>query len=397
MIHANSKTIVLEKILFYQVSYVFLISNILIAHLGGGLSLPILAIRDSWILTLFILIIKRADLISIFLLGSGILFGVSPIFAGDQFIPLIFLYGLRDLFLIVFVFYILRGSSFRVNWVSFKFFSLIIICLSAFQLAFQILGFGEYDEFLFRTSEYFAAKGVESNVEGGIFGVRLTAPFYSASILATFLVFLINIHSVKAKIKIIILFVSMLTVSKVIPLALYFLALKNKHILAAFLLIIALTTFPFLLGEIISNSEPSIITFHAASIMDRFNSISIMSEISSPYYTKMLGSGSVVAAVLMSGDPSSAPESILIARVVEYGFFSFFLFLPILLMYFAIEKRLKYLFIAFLFIIFLSGLSNHPICYLAFAFLSSDFQRKDSGWWFSLPVFRQRNINKKLI
>jgi hypothetical protein len=397
MTHNDSKTILLEKILFYQVSYVFLVSNILIAHLGSGLSLPILAIRDSWMLTLAILIIIRVDLIGIFLLSSGILFGVLPIFAGNQFIPLIFLHGLRDLFLIVFVFYILRGSSFRANRVSFKIFSLIVISLSALQLAFQIFGFGEYDEFLFRTSEYFAAKGVESNVEGGIFGVRLTAPFYSASILATFLVFLTLIPSMRASSKILIISFSMFTVSKVIPLALYFLALKNKYIVAAFLLIIALTNFPFLLSEFISNSEPSIITFHAASVMDRFNYFSSMSELSSPYYNQMLGSGSVAAAVLMNGDPSSAPESILIARVVEYGYFSFFLFLPILLMYFAFEKRFRYLFITFLFIILLSGLSNHPICYLAFAFLSRDFQRVDSGRWFSFPSFRHRNINNKLV
>ncbi len=373
---ADSKRIFLEKILFYQISYVFLFSNILIAHLDSDFSLPILAIRDSWILTLAILLIRKGDLISIFLLSAGILFGVSPVIGGYQFKPLIFLYGLRDLFLIVFVFYILANRPFRIHWLSFSIYSLFVISLAALQLAFQLFGLHEYDELLFATSEYFSSKGVESNLRGGIFGLRLTAPFYSASILGTFLIFLIFIPIISKKIKILAFPISILTVSKVVPLSLYFLLLKNRHISAVLVLTFSLATLPMLLGEFLSNSEPSILTFHAASVMDRFNSIPNMSELGGRLYPQLLGSGSVVAQVLMNGDPSSAPESIFFARINEYGYFSFFLFSPILLMYFAIGKGVRYLFIIFLAISFLSGLSNQPICYLAFAFLLRDSSKR---------------------
>ncbi len=365
---------IIDKLLFYHVSFAFLLSNILIAHFGGNqiVSLSILLVRDSWVLTLTIALLLRRNWQVVGFLTTAFIFGCAPAFDPEaRFVTTIFLYGLRDVFLIGFVYYIIGHNNFLSHKNAFNIFILLVLSLALLQLTLQLLGLDQLDEQIFRTDQYFSSKGVVSNIEGGILGFRLTAPFYSASLLATLFILVVVLTDFKWVYKWTLSLASLFTVSKVVPLVVVAYIFRRHMIVAAMGIAIAIVSFYLYLQMYIDSFEQSIFTFHAASMLDRVNALSALGDKGAIFgYPDLLGSNSILSAVLLGLDPSSAPESMIIAKILDFKWTFIFVAFFVIAAYKKTSSEKKFLLFIFFAISILSGLSNHPICFLPFAFVS---------------------------
>lgn len=365
----------IDKLLFYHVSFGFLLSNILIAHFGGNqiVSISILLVRDSWVLTLSIALLLRRNWLIIGFIITAFIFGFVPVFDPQvNFVATIFLYGLRDVFLIGFIFYIIGQNNFRSHNKAFNIFLLVVLSLAVLQLTLQLYGLDQLNERIFMTERYFASKGVISNIEGGFFGFRLTAPFYSASLLATLFILVVVLTKLKLIYKTVLALLSIFTLSKVVPLVMVVYIFRRHMIATVVGISIAIFVFYFYLQSFIDSTGHSIFTFHAASILDRINAIFSLGDDGAIFgRPELLGNNSIYSAVLLGFDPSKAPESMIIAKILDYKWSFIFVAFFVIIACIKTSENKRYLLVTFFAISILSGLSNHPICFLPFAFVAN--------------------------
>ena len=358
------KKISLNKIIFFLISFGFISLNIIIANISQGfLPLILLAIRDSWVLLFFILLIyKREYELTFFLVSSFVLGLVPVIYSKFDFNFLTFFYGFRDLSLIAFIMFFLK-TPFQIKKKTYNILLIIIFGFALLQLISQYFDTFYFLENFFKTQEYYSNKGITSNTSGGFFGQRLTIPLYSSSLLGTFCAFYFFKSNYKGKL--LSLITGVFTLSKsiiLIPLFYFFKSFYKTFILIFFVALISLRTF---IDFYISNNEASIITFHLGSIRDRFNSIDMLIEKFPNLVPEILGNNSIAAKSFLGLDPSTAPESLIIARLLDFNILiivpMFFIALFVL-KNFNTEK--KFLFSVVLILSFFSNLSNHPIAFV---------------------------------
>ena len=352
------------RIIFVIVSFGFIFINILIANFpGGSFSLILLILRDSWVIPFIILLIysKVFELLSFII--SCIVLGLIPLIYSDiEFNFFTFFYGFRDVCLIAFVMFFLK-NPFYIKKNTYRMLLIIIFGFALAQLISQYLGNSYFLDQIFKTQEYYANKGITSNTVGGFFGERLTIPLYSSSLLGTFCAFYFFQSNYMGKILSAI--IGLFTLSKaviLIPLFYLFKKFYKSFILMFFLTLLSLRSF---IDYYIENNAASIISFHLGSIRDRFKSVDMILERLPLLTPEVLGTNSIAAKSFLGLDPSTAPESLIIARLLDYNILivvPIFFIIIFIINNFSTEK--KFLFSIVIILSFFSSLSNHPIAFI---------------------------------
>jgi hypothetical protein len=194
----------LKNLLVIYVTWGFLITNLFAAWFNNY-SLIFIAVRDLWIFIFFIILVKEHQYKYVFFLICLLLIGaVSFIELGfNQKTILVYAYGARDLFLIFFIFYFLKTNTSNLYITHTYFFLLTTAILAIGQIMSQIFDFENFYMALFKTHDYFTSKGIDSNLNGGILGERISTPFYSPALVCTmFTLLLFNKFSFFKKLRI---------------------------------------------------------------------------------------------------------------------------------------------------------------------------------------------------
>ncbi|MDA9963685.1 hypothetical protein N9D13_00500 [Schleiferiaceae bacterium] len=239
----------------------------------------------------------------------------------------------------------------------------LVVVLSFVQLT---LSFVKDEEFIldfFRIKEYYSAKGIETNINGGIRGIRLLFPFYSTGLLGTFFGLLI-IKSLLRRWRLLTVVLGLFTMSKavvVLPVLNY---LKKYRIGLLAFIVSVFAVLPLIIGYVLDSMETGIITFHAASIRDRFNILPLLWSELQNFRIGQLGSNSVAGYILQGKDASKAPESLIVARLMDYSFAAPILFFQVVLLYLSCNRNNQGKFLMIITLFMFTSLSNHPIAFV---------------------------------
>lgn len=364
----------LSTLIFIHTTWVYLFSNILIAHMGGALSTIIQLLRDSWVFYPFIIAIKQKDLKIILLLIYLIIIGLILIISDVEFfkIPLFF-YALRDYSLIILIVQLIRIQKFySIKFSHIIFFLSTIILLSTLSFIVELIN-PKINDLVFNTNNYFKNKGVSSNVGlgFGLFGSRLIHPLYSPNLLGQLLFFsflLFGNKEFRVKNRWIGNFLGALTVSKGILVVLYFRIFGTKGL--KFLAIFLVVAFFSLLSlqAMLEDINNFTIRYHLSSIIGHlmaFNEIRDFIQLIPEYF----GSRSVLNNVLL-GINERGIESTLIARLLELKlFFSIPLIAFITYSFKGLERNKKIILSCFYTLILLTATANHPVYIIPIIYL----------------------------
>lgn len=355
-------------VLVVYVTYGYLFLSLLTAHIPQ-FGLYFTGLRDVWmILSLFILFFFNRG-VELFLILYVFLIGlVGFLFSGYSSSPLVFAYGMRDIIFLMIVLFICIVKVEYLNSLyrpMLKFIYLVLLlCLVSVVL--QYLKFSELHESIFAINEYYSAKGITTNVNGGLFGARLLAPLYSASLVATLLMPVFLFTKVPWLARLVAGFVVIFTVAKVIPVFLYYKIFNKRPVFFGILSFLLLIFVYQICRWVIETMPISIYTFHASSVLDRFNifaNLPTIGELKTPF---PLGYNSVAGHVINGLDASLAPESLLISKFYDFGFWSLPIFIIIFYLYALTVKETRPFLVAFIFIQFFSSLSNHLVAVVPF-------------------------------
>ena len=359
---------ILEKTLVVQVTVVFIICNLLIAHYPS-FGKALLVIRDSWMLTLVLLIFMRGSDRSIFpvvsLLAIVLLIGGLPVVESKISSATLFIYayGARDVLLIIFVWYtLISKTSLHTSALLVDRTVQVIFFLLLMEILFQFNGLDHVNEAVYRYKEYYDSKGVIINLDGGILGRRPSAPLYSPGLVATTLsIYLLVVRPAAIKFTAI-LGASFFTISKVVPLVRFYIPLTvtlfSVSSVAVYTANYVKTRFP-----------DSIYSYHAHSISEHLDPLSYLTKEDNTVLPDLLGSSSIGGMVLAGKDPAQAPESMLATKIMDLNWLALFFIGLLGVCTYGIPRQYRFHFTVFLVLSFFTGLSNHPICYTPFILL----------------------------
>ncbi len=359
----------INLLFFIYTTFGFLFINVLIAWVPSA-SLILLAVRDAWMIIFLIILIKKNETFYVFFLVSYLLLGIIGIvnIGINSSSIIVYVYGARDLFLIVMFFYFLKQEelSFKVSHV--WFFVYFVLVLSMLEIIAFYAGIGSTYRNVFQIEQYFLSKGIISNLNGGLLGVRLSIPFYSPALVCSLFSLLIFIKTSAFK-KILYLIVSFYTSSKILMVVLLF---KLSRKLAIFILPSiggGLFVLSQLLPQVIAEYPNSIYSFHAASILDHINALNFFNGEFFSLVPKLLGESSIASLQILGKSDIDGPESLLIARLLDFKLLSIGLVLLFIKELLNSEFQHKIYIMLFCTIIMFSSLSNHPVAYLPFLLL----------------------------
>jgi hypothetical protein len=353
-----------STLFFFVCTYGFLISNLLAAHITTY-SLFFVALRDSWVFVFVILLVLRRDLPSVLILSALAffgLFGFVPIVVEGVSLTnlLVYFYGLRELMVIGVIYFFLLVKAPLVSKRQIMFFVYLVAGLFLLQVALQLVGLDQVSEAIFNTTAYYAGKGIEINLGGGLFGQRPGAPFYSPALVATTLSsFALAWGSFFGRWLLVIL--ACITLSKVVV---YFVVMRVFRRAYVALTLAALCAIPLILygTSYVKEEYPNTIySFHAHSISERAAFATYVRDEDLSIYPDLLGSSSIAAHVLRGDDAHQAPESLLLARILDYNFWGVLLIVLIGLGYFTLDARCRFIYVALMGLQLLTGMSNHPV------------------------------------
>jgi len=366
--------VILVKLLFFYTTWFYLFLSILTAHFPS-IGLAITVARDLWIFLGIAIIMLYGNVMTIFAVSFTTLTGTVAHFLSNESSSILVLgYGVRD---IIFLGTFLTLARFRA--VSFSplipsaryFITFVVIC-AGFSIILQIAKLSDLRDYIFATSKYFEAKNINSNVNGGILGQRLLEPLYSASLVGTLLAGYALYTAPRITSSITAFALSFFTLAKVVPVFLYFRILRRFPVVALCVIFVSLIFIYMIASSILANMPISIYTFHAASILDRFNIFFNLPKFSELVLPRPLGFNSVAGHVINSIDASKAPESLIISKIYDLGIWSAPLILWILHSIYAAPRNIRPLICAFIFIQLFSSLSNHLVAFLPLLILSYD-------------------------
>ena len=355
----------IRNFLIFYVTFGFLFCNLFAAALPQY-ALIFIALRDAWIGVFLLLLIKEMKVMLLLFIAFVAIIGSIDFFnlgINMQHV-LVYFYGLRDIMLIALLIYFLRLPVLFNKSKLIYYFIFIVIFLSSIQIFSELLDINLAEE-VYNTKNYFAAKGIVSNLNGGIFGQRISAPFYSPALVCTMFSLLLLLRF-KFLYKILLLSICILTSSKILALVFIFIIFENYAIFFFPIIIVSIPLINYILNQIIQEYPASIYSFHAASILDHIDAISFIPQLE--ILPSLLGYHSIASTQILGLD-IDGPESLLIARILDLGIFSIVFILFLLYFIYKLgKKRRKYL-ILFLIICFFSSLSNHPVGYIPFLVL----------------------------
>lgn len=373
----------ITSLIFIMCTWGFLFSNLLVAWFPS-LSFLLLLLRDSWIFLLLILMVIEKRYVSIYFYFCIIFIGLLPLIYRHD-LPAIktAFYGIRDIslyFLIAEL--LLLSKSLSVKKETIKFFLHFILFIIFLTIAIDLLLAIDLSEALFRTSTYFQSKGVDSNLSSGFFGDRLSVPFYSSALVCTLfsVVYLFQANKIASKKeKVLALFVSILTLSKVLIFVLAFrlMGTKWKRVFA----ILFLFSVPFLiwLNVYRTNLTDGILSYHLASTFHHIKAFYLAFEVGLlDAYPDLIGSHSVAGKNFLEIDMYTI-ESSLLTRVLDLKIYSIFFLAYIIYVFIKFRNSFKSKFyFMFLLLMSLTATSNHPIAYIPFIFLFSNYINRTS-------------------
>jgi len=277
----------------------------------------------------------------------------------------VYTYGMRDMCLLAFFLFYVSNNIQHVTEREARIFVLFVSLFALIEISAFPLGYSSIFSSFYRSDIYFAAKGVESHLQGGLFGNRITAPFYSASLLATCLVFFFMTR-LRGYRRFLYLPIAMMTLSKVVPLAASVYLFRKRPLLFVALFVLILLLARQVIEAIILNTPPSIVTYHLGSIRDRYTSFTLTGDgLSNPFIPQYLGFNSIAGHLLNGLDPTKAPESLLLAKIFDYKTLALIVFAPFVFRIRQCDRSKYFLLLLFLLLQLFSSLSNHPVAYAA--------------------------------
>jgi hypothetical protein len=361
----------LHTVLVIYVSYIFLFSNILAAHLPN-LAILFIAIRDLWIFIFIFILFKNINnkhnfIIMLFIFFWGML-GVIPIFINEISIEkiIVFFYGFRDICLIGFVFYVLKNEV-KISKATrgliniFIGFVFIAFCI---QNIFQIIGWEAITESIYQYEIYYHAKGIDINLDGGIFGMRPGAPLYSPGLVATLLSFYVLSKKLSVIKEVSVFTIAFLTLSKVVVLVVIYKIFSRFYVLLTLGVFISMTLVINIAETLKEDYPNTIYSYHAHSITEHLGFTQYFNDKDNTILPDLLGSSSIAGALILGNDPNESAESLFVSKIKDFNWLSLF-FIPFFIYFmFTLDREKRFYFVVFLLLQLFTGMSNHPVCYL---------------------------------
>lgn len=365
------KHLTTRRTLFFLTTWGFLITNWLVAWIGP-LSLPLLALRDSWMALLVLYLVQRKRVVSLlFLLVVGIVGAISVLDAdaAASASVITYIYGYRDLFLIVLLVELLSDNAApTVDSKEIDFFVKVVVVLAMLEVVLQnILGTTLVNTF-FNTGSYYSNKGVDINLTNGILGSRIATPLYSPNLLCTLLAtyyFFERDAERKGFGRFFAGVASIFTLSKVFLVALFFYVLKKRWKAALIGAIIALVPIYYLLNFYYQEIDSPLLKYHLASLIGHFSAFekSVAGDIMT-LYPDILGSNSIAANWKATEDVGGIESSILV-RLSELKAYYLITICYFIYGFIRIRDERKRKVLAFFILVTLvTATSNHPVCYV---------------------------------
>ena len=361
----------LHTILIIYISYIFLFSNILAAHLPN-LSIAFIAIRDLWVFIFIFILFKNLkninnSIIMLFICFWGLM-GITPLFTSEISLSkiIVFFYGFRDICLLGFVFYILKNEI-KISPAARKAINIfigIVFITFCIQNLFQIIGWEAITESIYQYGVYYQAKGIDINLDGGLFGMRPGAPLYSPGLVATLLSFYVLTKKLSFIKEISIFTVAFLTLSKVVVLVAIYKIFKRYYVLLTLGVFISMTLMINVAETLKENYPNTIYSYHAHSITEHLGFTQYFNGKDNTLLPDLLGSSSIAGSLILGNDPNESAESLLVSKVKDFNWLSI-IFIPFFIYFmFTLGKQKRFFFVVFLLLQLFTGMSNHPVCYL---------------------------------
>lgn len=364
------KVLSTRRVLFFLTTWGFLLTNWMVAW-AGPLSLVLLAIRDSWMLLLVVYLTQRKRAISLlFLLIIGLIGAVSALDSeGGGSSVITYIYGYRDLFLIVLLVELLsEDAAPTVASDEIELFVKTVVWFAMLEVVLQnFLGTSLVNTF-FNTGSYYSNKGVDINLSNGILGARIATPLYSPNLLCTLLAtyyFFERNSERKGFIRFFAGVASIFTLSKVFLVSLFFYVLNKRWKAALLVALVALIPAYYLLTFYYETIDSPLLKYHLASLIGHFSAFekSVAGDIMT-LYPDVLGSNSIAANWKQTEDVGGIESSILV-RLSELK--AYYL---IVVCYFVYafrkirDERKRKLLAFFILVTLVTATSNHPVCYV---------------------------------
>ncbi|MFT6918575.1 MAG: hypothetical protein ACJA2G_001194 [Cognaticolwellia sp.] len=368
----------LSRSIFYLTTWGYLLVNITIAWVPQ-LNLPLMALRESWILLLTIYLVQQKCFLSLYVIIFLAIFGLIPIlFDFSMGIQLIsYVYGFRDVFLIILIVELtVRSKPFSIRKSEIYFFIYFVMALSLLDIVItNILGMS-YVHDIFRVDDYYLNKGVEINLSNGFLGDRVGAPLYSPNLLCTLLaLFFFFDRRLLVRgfwIKFLSLLICFFTMTKVIIVALGFQLLGSRWKFVVILSLLSIYPLYIAIDLIYRSLDMGLMKYHLASTLGHLHAfVYTIEEGLFSFIPEGFGSNSIMMKVAL-GIEGEGIESTILARLSELKMYFSILFFYILHSLYRCEFDLERKFIVFVFIIMLlTATSNQPVAYVPFIFLLS--------------------------
>jgi len=367
----------IRKLLFYLTTWCFLVINILVAWVPS-LNLPLLAIRESWMILLLVFICLNRSYISLFFILVIGVFGAAAFvndFAPSQLLG--YFYGFRDIFLLVLLVELAKyKSNLDVTEKEVNVFVFFVMILASIDFVItNVLNMGLMESF-FRTNDYYSNKGIDINLSSGILGNRVGVPLYSPNLLCTLLAayyFLDRrISRSTVFVKLFAFIVAAVTMTKVILFSLCFYVLGRFWALPMLIGILSLFPFYLLLNDFYISLPVGLLKYHVASVLGHLHAFEIAST--NNLYSLIpdpLGSHSIAMKVL-NGEGGAGPgiESSILARASELKIYYLFVVAYVIYSLLKIKDDVLRKVIAFFVLLsLLTATSNQPVAWIPILFL----------------------------
>lgn len=355
--------------LFLLTGPVWFVANVLIAFVPTNLVPVLLVFREFWcvIFITYIFVSKENNTEKLYMLVTLVYAVISVIINYSEFSISVVYYGFRDMVLLLLLYY-----SFKKEWqinVTSKFIGFILL-LSFLQIFHTFIYTTESTLAFFRINEYYSSKGIQTNINGGLSGVRLLFPLYSTGLLGTLLITSLLVLRRGMLNRLFTLTAAIFTMSKVVLVFPFLMVVRRYRLVLLGFVISVFVLLPVGVNWILETQDVGILTFHAASVRDRFNVLPLFWDSFMKFSIPLLGQNSVAGHVLMGLDPSEAPESLLIARAMDYGLLMPLFLAQLGLLYFTLKRNHSVVFLVILVLFLFTSLSNHPIAFLPLMFCS---------------------------
>ncbi|MBA6292583.1 hypothetical protein H4J58_09660 [Colwellia sp. MB3u-70] len=372
-----TNSISLRRLIFFWTTWGYLLTNFLVAWFSS-LSMAFMAVRESWMLLLLVLLVFNRSYLSLAFIGVIALYGAAPFAEGIQGYEVLgFIYGMRDIFLLVLLIELIHSSSdLKVSKNEIFLFIYFVLGIAiADAVTTNVLGMNVLES-IFRTSSYYSNKGVDINLSNGLMGERIGAPLYSPNLLCTLLAccFFFDHRIVKGKlfVKAMALIVIAFTMTKVIVFSLGFYLVRSKWKLPTILGLTALFPLYFLLVSYYSTIPLGLLKYHLASILGHFHAFTLAIESNLlSYIPEPLGSNSIAVKIMTAG-VNSGPgiESSILARFSELKIYYFIVIAFIIYSFFKIDHDVEKKFLAFFIVLsLLTATSNQPVAFIPALYL----------------------------